>query len=377
MKKYLYLLTLLFIGFAALTSCEKSEETPPPPTVCPDEVPNYENGIFVVNEGSAFQEDGFLSFIDPCGNITDSVYYKVNGKCPGNTLQDMYIANGKIYMVAQNGENMDGEGSFIIADARTLKKIAAYPKDKFSNNSWPAHVAVIGNSVFIQGGSGITLFDETAKTFTLIAGTNGATRNNMAVVGTKLFASAGGTMLVIETKTGTPQVERVTCPGNIGGIIKSDDGNLWLACGGSPSTITKVDATTHVFLAQHQITEVALGLSRRTSPTICAKGDIIYMKAEGDRVTQIWRHNFTSNQTKMMVDVSTKLENAKQGYNAINVDPKTGYVYINTNKGYGMDYLINDLSGWDFSVEDAPTMKVNFQNHTHFPAGVYFTDSFK
>lgn len=184
-------------------------------------------------------------------------------------------------------------------------------------------------------------------------------------------------MLVIETKTGTPQVERVTCPGNIGGIIKSDDGNLWLACGGSPSTITKVDATTHAFIAQHQIAEVALGLSRRTSPTICAKGDIIYMKAEGDRVTQIWRHNFTSNQTKMMVDVSTKLENAKQGYNAINVDPKTGYVYINTNKGYGMDFLINNLSGWDFSVEDAPTMKVNFENHTHFPAGVYFTDSFK
>lgn len=336
----------------------------------------YKYGTFILNEGNMTTENGFLSFISPSGEITDSVYYKENGNSLGNVCQDLYIANNSIYIVCQNGESMGGEGSFIIADAQTLKKRVAYGSEYFRENSLPAHVAVIGDNVFIQGNSGITLFNEKTATFTLIPETKGAAKNNMAVVGDKLFASAGNSMMVLSIKNGEVSVDNIACPGRVGGIIKSDDNNVWLACGGSPSTISKINATTLDFMEQHTISEVALGLSRRTSPTICAKADTIYMKAEGDRATEIWRHIFSKNETRLMVDVKTQIENGKQGYNAINVDPKTGYVYVNTMKGYGWDFLYNNTTIWNFAG-NTPILVNDYQNHTHFPAGVYFTDSFK
>lgn len=335
----------------------------------------YKHGTFVVNEGNMTTQNGFISFIAPDGQITDSVYYKVNGAFIGNVVQDMYISGDEIFFVSQNGEKMGGEGCFVIADAATLKKKAAYKASSFSNNGWPAHVAVVGKYAFIQGNSGITLYDRTTETFTLIDGTKGAARNNMAVVGEKVFASAGNDMLVLQIQDGAVKVDKVTCPGRIGGIIKAYDGKLWLACGGSPSTVSRVDPADYSFIEKHDVSEVALGLSRRTSPTICAKSDTIYMKAEGDRATQIFRHIFSQNKTVQLIDMKDELENAKQGYNAINVHPVTGEVYINTIKAYGWDFMINDLSVWDFT-KDSPVMKADYQNHTAFPAGVYFTDSF-
>lgn len=335
----------------------------------------YEHGTFILNEGNMTSENGFLSFITPLGEITDSVYYKENGKSLGNTCQDLYIANNNIYIVCQNGEGMDGEGSFIIADAKTLKKKASYSKSNFQNNTLPAHIAVVGSNVFIQGNSGITLFDEKTATFTLIPNTKGAARNNMAVIGEKVFASAGNSMMVLSSKNGEINVETIACAGRVGGIIKSSDNNIWLACGGSPSTITKVNAKTHEFIEQHTISEVDLSSSRRTSPTICAKADTIYMKAEGDRATEIWCHIFSKNETKLMVNVKDHVENGKQGYNAINVNPKTGYVYVNTIKGYGSDFLINNITIWNFNG-NTPVLEKDYKNHTHFPAGIYFTDNF-
>lgn len=336
---------------------------------------DFSNGTFVVNEGNMTTENGCISFISPNGEIIDSVYYQMNGTFIGNVVQDMWIANDKIYFVSQNGEIMGGDGSLVIADAKTLKKQASYPKNNFQNNGWPAHVAVVDQNVFIQGNSGITLFDEAAGTFTLIEGTSGAARNNMAVVGDKLFASAGNAMLVLQMQNGTPQVTRVTCSGRIGGIVKSHDNKIWLACGGSPSTISKVDPNNYTVLEKHDIPEVALGLSRRTSPTICAKGDTIYMKAEGDRATKIFQHIFSQGRTVQLIDMAVELENGKQGYNAINVHPVTGEVYINTLKGYGWDFLINNLTIWNFSGP-TPVMKADYKNHTRFPAGVYFTENY-
>lgn len=335
----------------------------------------YEHGTFILNEGNMSTENGFLSFITSSGEITGSVYFKENGKSLGAVCQDLYIANGNIYIVCQNGEKMEGEGNFIIADAKTLKRKAAYGSADFQNNSLPTHVAVMGTNVFIRGNSGITLFDEKTSTFKLIPNTQGAAKNSMAVVGDKLFASGGSSMMVLTQKNGEISVESVPCPGRVGAIIKSNDGDIWLACGGSPSTITKVNAKTHEFIEQHNISEVALGLSRRTSPTICAKADTIYMKAEGDSATEIWRHIFGKNETKLMVNVKEHIENGKQGYNAINVNPKTGYVYVNTMKGYGWDFLFNNITIWNFNG-DAPLLVKDYKNHTHFPAGIYFTDSF-
>lgn len=77
-----------------------------------------------------------------------------------------------------------------------------------------------------------------------------------------------------------------------------------------------------------------------------------------------------------MVDAKTMVENANIVYNNIAVHPKTGDVYLNTIKGYGWDFLINNISVFNFD-SGTPTLKANYKDYTHFPAGIFFTDNFK
>ena len=98
----------------------------------------YRDGVFVLNEGNMTSENGFLTFISPKGEVTDSVYYKVNGSSLGNVTQSLFIADKKMYIISQNGNRMNGDGLLVVADAETLKKVAAY-NDELADLSWPTH----------------------------------------------------------------------------------------------------------------------------------------------------------------------------------------------------------------------------------------------
>lgn len=45
----------------------------------------------------------------------------------GNVVQDMYMANEKIYIIAQNGSSQGGAGRFVVCDAHTFKMEYADP----------------------------------------------------------------------------------------------------------------------------------------------------------------------------------------------------------------------------------------------------------
>lgn len=161
----------------------------------------FKYGTFVLNEGSAFQENSSLIFISPKGIVTDSAYWKVNHTELGNTSQDLFISAGKIYFIAQNGKsslgNYPNDGKLIIANAETLKKEAAYD-DELSVLSWPTHIAVLGNEVFIRDNKGIYSFNTSTKELKFIEGSNGAQKNRMAVAEGKVFVPANKSVLVLE-----------------------------------------------------------------------------------------------------------------------------------------------------------------------------------
>ena len=70
------------------------------------------------------------------------------------------------------------------------------------------------------------------------------------------------------------------------------------------------------------------------------------------------------------------VENANIVYNNIAVHPLTGRVYLNNIKAYGWDFLINNISV--FKPEgDALALEVNYEDHTHFPAGIFFPANFE
>lgn len=333
----------------------------------------YRHGTWVLNEGSAFAENGSLVFISPKGVVTDSVYFRANGTYLGSATQDLFIKDGKMYIISQNrgiGESSDGR--LIVANSETLEREAAY-NDELDELSWPTHVRVLDDrNIFIRDNRGVYRFNSTTKELNYIEGTQGANKNQMVVADGKVFVIAGRNLLVLQANN--PGVSQtIEMDASISGIVKSKDGNLFVSTTGSPGKITKIDAETGGVIKVNEVTQGSLGAGWGATPGITAKGDTLYYS---NASTRIYRHIFSTGESQFMVDAKTMVDDANIVYNNIAVHPVIGDVYLNTIKGYGTDYLINNISVFNFD-SGTPGLKANYKDYTKFPAGIFFTGNFK
>ena len=337
----------------------------------------YKYGTFILNEGASLRGDkgGSLIFISPEGELVEMAFQKENnGAWLGSVPQDVFIANNKMYIVSQNGGN---EGGFLtIVNAETLKLETAFGDELKSQVSWPTHVAVLGDdNIYLRDNGGIKLFHPSTGEATLIEGTKGARKNTMAVVGGKVFASQNKNLLVIES--GKDKVSAtVEFDGNISGVVKSSDNNVWVSV--STGKIAKVSAKDYSIIKENDLSAdkdatKTLSASFAAAPSITAKGDTLYMSG---LATKVYRHIFSTNETKLMVDAKEMVENANIVYNTVAVDPVTEGVYLNTIKGYGDNVGINQISIFDFSGT-TPTLRAAYNDCTRYPAGVFFTSNFR
>ena len=336
----------------------------------------YRDGIFVLNEGAAWQGDkgGSLTFISPKGYVTPTAFQaENNGAWLGGVPQDLFIKSNKLYVVTQNGGN---EGGILtIMNAETLKLEQAFQAEDFEGISWPTHVVVSDEFIaFLRDNTGIWAFDPSTKQAKFIEGTQGARKNTMAIIKDKVFAANGKNVMVIDAKSQSV-ASTIEFDSNVSGVIPASDGNLWVST--SSSKISKVNATDYQIVQTNDLSSQegissALSASFAAAPSITAKGDTLYMSGLS---TKIYRHIFSKGETKLMVDAKTMIENAGVVYNTVAVDPQTGLVYMNTIKGYS-DVGINQITGFDFSGGE-PQIKVAYNNYTRFPAGTFFTANFK
>lgn len=321
-------------------------------------------GAYVLNEGNFSTENGSLIFIMSTGKVIDRVYYRANGTELGHTTQDLFSSEGKIYIISQNGNKMDGDGTLVVADLKTMEKVAAY-NEELSALSMPTHIAVIGNIAYIRDNNGIHCFNMETKALSLVEGTKGASMNRMAVIGNKVFAAAGKKVMVIENGA---LVKSIELAGTVSGIVKSSDKNIWVSCTTSPARILKLNAADYSMVSHELPDEYKLGAGWGSTPAITAKDNLIYFCNAGNMIN---RHNFETDKTVALTDVKKHIANFGMLYNNPAVHPVTGEVYYTSIKGYGMDYLVNDIVMFDFS-DSSPFMVEDFQNYTRFPAGVFF-----
>ena len=337
----------------------------------------YKYGTFILNEGAAWGGDkgGYLIFISPEGELVEKAFQKENnGAWLGSVPQDVFIANNKMYIVSQNGGN---EGGFLtVVNAETLKLETAFGDELKGKIDWPTHVAVLSDdNIYLRDNAGIKLFHPSTGEATLIEGTERARKNTMAVVGGKVFASQDKNLLVIET--GKDKVSAtVEFDGKISGVVKSSDNNVWVSV--ASGKIAKVSAKDYSIIKENDLSSntdatKTLSASFAAAPSITAKGDTLYMSG---LATKIHRHIFSTNETKLMVDVKEMVENANIVYNTVTVDPVTEGVYFNTIKGYGDNVGINQISIFDFSGT-TPTLRAAYNDCTKYPAGVFFTSNFR
>ena len=341
------------------------------------------NGLFILNEGNMTTENGTLIFIAPDGQLFDHIYSSTNGTGLGNTSQDLFISNGKIYIISQNGKTnplgsaFDNDGTLIVANSETLKKEAAY-NDELSALSWPTHVAVLDDAhIFIRDNKGVYRFNSVTKELQLISGTGGAAKNRMAVVNDKLFFYSGKILSVLK-KEDSEVSASIDMGATISGIEKSKDGHLWVATTGSPHKISKINSTDYSVIKSNDITVGTVTSGVFATPGITSKGDTLYY---GGGSLSIYRHIFSTGESREMLSktaLKSLVPDANMVYNSMAVHPITGMVYLNTIKGYGWDFTLNNISVFDFDHEEASSvLHTNYRNYTRFPAGIFFPANFQ
>lgn len=323
-------------------------------------------GTFVLNEGNMSSDNGSVIYITANGRLINYAYWRMNGSELGNVGQDMFIADGKAYIISQNGGN---DGILVEADAKTLKCTDKFSKSDLSGLSWPTHVAVVGRMAYIRDNAGVWSLDLDTRTLTFIEGTKGALKNRMAVVGGKVFVPAKNSIFVFENGG---LVETISLDGTVTGVVKSDEaGYLWVSCSASPAQIIKLAAGDYT-QEKHTLAAGGVASGWGATPGISAKGDEIYFC---NNTSTIYRHTFSTNTTETLGDVKPNVANWGMIYNMPAVHPVTGEYYYNTILGYGWSFLTNDISVYDLS-SGTPAMVADYQNYTHFPAGIFFTAAF-
>lgn len=86
----------------------------------------HPEGTFVLIEGNMTSENGTIVYFDQHMRYHEKVYEEINDNEIGNVLQDMYLANGKIYFITQNGKTssmgttFNGDGRFVVCDQITV-----------------------------------------------------------------------------------------------------------------------------------------------------------------------------------------------------------------------------------------------------------------
>lgn len=408
---------LLLSGVLCLPSCSnKGEDTPERDS--PNETEDIwsktwdgygrQEGVFILNQGARVVNNSSLTYIAPDGTIEENVYRKVNGTPFGNEAQDMWMYNGKLYILSNglyspNGEVSDGE--LVIADAVTLKREKVYkmkdllfkrPEGSLAEDEWLPlmtpfeNIAVLDEkNIFISEGQGLFRFDSTTGELNIVEGgyhfgNKGNTIEEVAStrgilrIGDRLYCGGGGfweSTRLLELSKGKNEVTRILpdLRGEfISGICQTGDHEIMLATcgriGTTKSYLYFVDIEKWEITRMKPVSEDISAEFFNTSG-ISLAGDYIYYAAGK---TTVKRLSLKTWKSETYIDVSNDAPNGKYLNCNVVAVPSNQYVYVAVSDKYyesikaDNNYLlIYDCSG------DKPVLVQNIVNKTDYPIGIF------
>lgn len=213
----------------------------------------YQDGTFWLNEEWFTHKDGSINYLtDPLPDTSDAIVYRAYGRenddCGfGATSQYAMIFADKLFVMSKQEHDAgdirnNGGGRLVIADARTLKRLASF--DEIGGDG-RACVGVSVEKAYIGTNAGIRVLHMNADgSFELepqnIAGINNDTESDsgqalynkqigdMVCAGDYVFAIQQGEGVHI-IDTATDAVVRKIADAGVQGIVQAADGNVWYA----------------------------------------------------------------------------------------------------------------------------------------------------
>lgn len=209
---------------------------------------DYTQGLFLVNEDWYGWDNGTVNFLTSDGRWVYRAFRRENpGETLGVTTQYGAIYGGRFFFVSKQANNTAGTstgGRLVVADALTLKKVAAF--DEIGGDG-RAFVGVDEHTAYIGTSSGITRFDlESMSLGEEIAGTGGEGGLYAGQIGA--MVRAGGYVFAAKQAVGVLVIDATThtlhatidLP-TISTLTLGRDGGVWAA---DATSLVRIDVAT-------------------------------------------------------------------------------------------------------------------------------------
>lgn len=214
-----------------------------------EQVPvDYTQGLFLVNEDWYGWDNGTVNFLTSDGRWVYRAFRRENpGETLGVTTQYGTIYGGRFFFVSKQANSTAGTstgGRLVVADALTLKRVAAFDEIGGDGRSF---VGVDEHTAYIGTSSGITRLDlESMSLGETIAGTGGegglyaGQIGAMVRAGSYVFAAKQSVgVLVIDAATHTLHTT-IDLP-TISTLTLGCDGGVWAA---DATSLVRIDVAT-------------------------------------------------------------------------------------------------------------------------------------
>lgn len=408
-KKLRLIAATAFIAFL-FAGCEKDNGNTNPTQTPPQIYTGYAQpgGVLILNQGARTEQNSSITYIAPDGTIEENIYRNANGTAFGNEAQDLYMYNGKIYLLSNdlfspNDEKTDGV--LVIANAETMKIEKAYKMSdlKFKRPegskdtlemlplSTPfENIAVLDErNIFIEEDQGMFRFDSTTGELNIIEGTFnfGNQGNTIEVVssargiirvGDCLYCGGGGfwqSTRLLEIAKDKNKVNRVLpdLSGEfISGICQTGEREIMLATcgrgGEKKSYLIFVDIDKWEITKEKRIAE-DISAEFFNTPGITLAGDYIYYAAGSTKIRRLSLKTFKAED---YIDVANDAPNAPYLNCNVIADKETQYLYVAVSDKYFENIIPtnNYLLIYDCSGEEAKLVRT-IHNQTNYPIGVF------
>lgn len=324
----------LLVGALILTtglySCEKDDNTTVDPTL-PPVSGKYDNGFFVIGEGSYAQSAGAVSFYR-YGEDTLSIraYEKENpGKILSNaaktsTLQFASIINGSIYLMSKVN------GPIVKVNEYTLKEEARYTQE---TSNWRSIIQVDGNRGLVSANDGVYQID---------LGTL-AVQNKLTTVGALNTGDMlkKGDYLYLMQSNGA----KIVTAGNYSfvksfsnlsrGFAQTPNGKVWASTG---SRLIAIDNNLDTAGVALSVAVGTFGLDAPTRITASTKENAVFYHSG----KAIYKY-VDGNASSLAQPFITISEDPFMVYGSIRYDKNKDYIVVNGIQGYGAGATVNYL----------------------------------
>lgn len=356
---------------------------------------DFTKGYFMVNEEWFGHTNGSVNFIDNNNNVNYRVYSNVNNNDAfGATTQYGTIYGDKFYFISKQDTDKGDilykpGGRLVIADAKTMKKIAQF--DNIGGGDGRSFLGVDNKTGYIGAANGIFEFDiENLKVKEIIEGTGGGSTYNGQIgnmIRTQNYVYAvkqSKGILVIDPKT--KKVIR-TLEGAYISIVQAKDGSIWaiqdkklININEKTSAITEYPIPTTRYIADW-------GSWRAGSFTYSTKQNALFWINSissfvgGTQVVKFDVTTKTFNEKFALIPGQTDANGAPLQFKqvpygaALRIDPVTDNLILNTTEsGFSYHYQKNWVHTYDNTGVLLNTITLN--DYYWFPAVTVFPDNF-